>query len=80
MGWVDYLGIGKSKYYEDPNECSKVIMGLIIMNLRAIRGHMNDLEYLYKYSRNMNKKIPPFPCDFYKNVGIVDLSQLINIK
>jgi hypothetical protein len=40
---------------------------------------MNNLKHVYEFCRKKDNKIPPFPCDYYKDSDISSIKQLILI-
>jgi len=76
-GWTTYLSVDRSKYYNNYNDCKKSISE-IIKNDQSIKS--NNVTKIYELCKEIDNKLPPNPCDFYKDYGITDISKLIEIS
>lgn len=75
-GWVKYLSIDRSLYYEHHQLCKKSIDKIIAKNPKIM---YYDLGSIYEFCKEYDDKLPPYPTDFYKDNGLRDIKQLIEI-
>jgi hypothetical protein len=77
-GWIEYLGIDRTKYYGLLCDCKNAINMIIKNNYNEIKILGHDLNGIYNYCRKMDTMIPPMVCEFYKDQKLDNVNQLIN--
>ena len=75
-GWVEYLQIDRTLYYPSPHAVKQSIKTI----QSKYNGHKDDLGMIYNFCRLHDEKLPPIPCEFYKNYGIKNMTDLISIS
>ena len=73
-GWIEYLGIDKSKYYDDIDVVKKVINKIFIDNMHELYEYCDNSYYIYEFCINIDNKIPPFLIDFYNINSITEVT------
>jgi superfamily II DNA or RNA helicase len=78
-GWIEYLNIDRSKYYQSVDECQMSIKQIIRENNNEINEYINSYDKIYRYCRTIDKLLPPLICDFFTK-ELKDLSIICHIS
>lgn len=71
--WFDIMGFDTDEYYKTINECKNAIIKLNNKN-------HNITSILYNKLREKDKKLPPFPEEYFKKQGFINLQTHFNTQ
>ena len=79
-GWIEYLQIPRSNYYEKLQHCMEAINKIRKLYANEIKEMKDNLDEIYNFCKTKDEKLPALPCDYYKLQGIRNMGDIITIN